>query len=140
MQITENRLKHILAVAMKMKAEVSKHPEDYPCSPDDAFILGFLHDIGYEFSTTQSEHPNKGGLALKEQGYKYWKEIYYHGIPQDEYNSPLLDLLNYADMTTSPSGENMTIKQRIDDIALRYGKGSKQELDAIKLSKTFTTL
>lgn len=52
MQITENRLKHILTVAMKMKAEVSKHPEDYPCSPDDAFILGFLHDIGYEFSTT----------------------------------------------------------------------------------------
>ena len=38
-------------------------------------------------------------------------------------------------MTTSPSGENMTIKQRIDDIALRYGKGSKQELDAIELSK-----
>ena len=71
---------------------------------------------------------------MKEQGYKYWKEVYYHGIPQDEYDSPMLRLLNYADMITGPAGEYMTIEQRIEDIAKRYGEGSWQDLEARKLA------
>ena len=29
-----------------------------------------------------------------DQWYKYRREVYYHGIPQDEYESPMLRLLN----------------------------------------------
>lgn len=126
-------MKHSLAVAVKMKEIALLNQDKYPVNPDDAFILGMLHDIGYEFSEDQKEHANKGGLVLKEQNYKYWLEIYYHGIPQNEYDSPMLRLLNYVDMITGPTGEYMTIQQRIDDIAIRYGENSWQELEAINL-------
>lgn len=140
MQITDNRLKHSLAVATKMKIMVQTDNEKYPVDPDEAFVLGMLHDIGYEFSQEQQEHANKGGLVLKKQGYKFWKEVYYHGIPQKEYDSPMLRLLNYVDMITGPTGEYMTIQERIDDIAERYGKGSWQEVEAIELAKQFENM
>jgi len=135
MEITVDRMKHSLAVATKMKELASTNKEKYQVDPDDAFILGLLHDIGYEFSKEQKEHANKGGLVLKEQNYKYWREVFYHGIPQDEYDSPMLRLLNYVDMITGPTGEYVTIQERIDDIAKRYGKGSWQEQEAIELLK-----
>jgi predicted hydrolase (HD superfamily) len=134
MEITIDRMKHSLAVAKKMKELVSTDPQKNMCSPEDAFVLGLLHDIGYEFSSEQKEHANNGGLLLKEQGYKYWKEVYYHGIPQDEYDSPLLRLLNYVDMITGPTGEYVTVEQRIEDIAERYGEGSWQTEEAQKLA------
>ena len=127
-------MKHSLEVARKMKEIVTKHADKYECSPDDAFVLGLIHDVGYEIVSDQNEHANKGGLMLKAQGYIYWKEVYYHGFPQEEYMSSLLELLNYVDLITGPSGETMTVKQRIEDIAKRYGKGSIQESQAIKLS------
>lgn len=125
-----NRLKHSLAVATKMKMLAAQ----YYCSPEDAFVLGFLHDIGYEFC--KEDHAVKGGEILKEQGYKYWKEVQFHGKVQDEYNSRMLRLLNFADMTTGPSGEEMTMEQRVEDIAKRYGVDSKQEKDAKALLKS----
>lgn len=133
MEITKDRLNHCLAVARKMRELVSAFPTKYSANPNDAFILGFVHDIGYEFCTIQSEHAHIGGLQLKEQGFKYWKEVYYHGIPQEQYTSDMLSLLNYADMTTGPMGDYMTIQERISDIADRYGTDSRSYKDAIKL-------
>ena len=127
-------MKHSLAVATKMKEIVSGEQDTYSCSPDDAFILGMLHDIGYEFCKKQREHAQKGGEVLKAQGYKYWKEVYYHGIPQTEYFSPELNLLNYVDLITGPSGQYMDVQKRIEDISNRYGKGSWQEEEAIQLA------
>ena len=135
MEITLDRMNHCLAVAKKMKGIVLANLNMYDCTPDEAFVLGMLHDIGYEFSSEQKEHANKGGIILKEQGYKYWKEVYYHGIPQEEYDSQILRLLNYVDMITGPTGEYVTIQQRIEDIAVRYGHGSWQELEARNLIK-----
>lgn len=136
MEITINRLKHSKAVAIKMKELDTANPEKYPCDPNEMFVLGMLHDVGYEFSEKPEQHANRGGEILRTQGYKYWREVHYHGISQDEYNSPELRLLNYADITTGPSGENMTVQERINDIAVRYGKGSFQEKEAIRLAKT----
>ena len=135
MRITIDRMKHSLSVAAKMKELATTDQEKYQVNPDDAFILGMLHDIGYEFSEEQKEHANKGGLILKEQNYKYWQEVFYHGISQNEYDSPMLRLLNYVDMITGPTGEYITIRERIDDISKRYGKGSWQEQEAIELPK-----
>lgn len=135
MEITIDRLKHSLAVAIKMKSLAETEHEKYPVNPDDMFVLGLLHDIGYEFSEIQKEHAKKGGVMLQKQGYRYWKEVYYHGTTQKEYDSPELRLLNYVDMITGPSGEEMTVQQRIENITKRYGKGSWQEKEAIELSK-----
>ena len=134
MEITENRLKHSHAVALKMKEFAKEKHDQFPVQPDEAFILGMLHDIGYEFVDEQQEHASAGGRMLKEQGYKYWEEVFYHGIPQDQYDSPMLRLLNYVDMITGPDGTYMSIDERIDDIAKRYGKDSRQEKEAIKLA------
>lgn len=135
MEITIDRMKHSLAVATKMKDMVIDNPRRYPVDPEEAFILGILHDVGYEFSEDPKEHANKGGLILKEQGYKYWQEVFYHGIPQEQYDSSMLRLLNYVDMITGPTGEYMTVQKRIEDIVERYGKDSLQEREAILLSK-----
>lgn len=137
MVFTTDRMKHSLAVAKKMKELALAYPEKYSVNPDEAFILGMIHDIGYEFSREQKNHANSGGNILKTQNYKYWREVYYHGIPQTEYDSPMLRLLNYVDMITGPTGEYVTIQERIEDIANRYGKGSLQEQEAVKLVKLY---
>lgn len=134
MEITENRLKHSHAVAIKMKELAKEKISLFPVSPDEAFILGMLHDIGYEFVDEQQEHANAGGIILKEQGYKYWREVYYHGTSQTDYNSAMLRLLNYVNMITGPDGTYMSIDDRIDDIAERYGDDSRQIKEAIKLA------
>lgn len=134
MEITENRLKHSHAVAIKMKELAEEKTFLFPVSPDEAFVLGMLHDIGYAFVDKQQEHANAGGIILKEQGYKYWQEVYYHGIAQTDYNSAMLKLLNYADMITGPDGRYMSIEDRINDIADRYGNDSWQVKEAIKLA------
>lgn len=40
-----------------------------------------------------------------------------------------------VDMITGPNGEYMTIQKRIEDIAVRYGKGSWQETEAQALAE-----
>ena len=54
--MTNDRLKHSLSVAKKMKEIVEGKTKMYSFNPDEAFILGMLHDIGYEFCETQEEH------------------------------------------------------------------------------------
>lgn len=127
-------MKHCLSVARKMQDIVERNPEKYDISSEDAFLLGFLHDIGYEFAEDQKEHAKVGGLLLKRQNYKYWQEIYYHGFAQKEYDTPELWLLNYVDMITSPTGDYITVRQRIDDIADRYGNDSWQIKESVDLS------
>ena len=134
MEISNDRLKHSIAVARKMRELAIAEPKRYPVNPEDAFILGLIHDIGYEFSDDQRGHAFKGGEILKRQNYKYWQEVYYHGIPQTEYNTPMLQLLNYVDLITSNTGEYVSIEERIRGITERYGKDSWQEKEAIQLT------
>lgn len=131
MKISNDRLSHSLAVARRMKEIVELNKEKFNISNDDAFILGFLHDVGYEFCDKQEDHESTGGVLLKSQGYKFWTEVYYHGKNQNEYNSMELDLLNYVDMTTSIKGEFISIEERILDIGERYGLESVQYTDAV---------
>lgn len=143
MDISSDRMNHILAVANKMR-EIAKNQPDFAGLEEEMFILGFLHDVGYAFAEVQKEHAHLGGEKLKLQGYKYWQEVFHHGSPQNEYNSQELMLLNYVDMTTSPNGKSITIKERIEDIEKRYGSDSIQAKEAIivaeKLKNIFDAL
>ena len=79
MGLDKKRILHSLGVANKMKVIAN---ELYPGNKEfieDMFILGLLHDLGYEFAKTKLEHSEIGGTILKKNGYKYWKEVYYHG-------------------------------------------------------------
>lgn len=131
--ISEDRQNHIMAVARKMHDIVSANPGRFEITAEDAFLLGYLHDVGYEFCGNQSVHSIIGEHILVRNRYKYALEVGYHGVPQTKYSSEALGLLNYADMTTGPAGQNMTIQERIDDISARYGENSEQTSDAKKL-------
>ena len=134
-KISNNRLLHSIGVARLME-EISKNIyrwDEEKCR--EMFILGFIHDIGYEYSKTQGEHPIIGGLLLKKSNYKYWKEVYFHGKVCDEYQSLELNLLNVADMQINSFGKKVTIEERLNDIKERYGNDSKQYLEAVELAK-----
>ena len=117
--IDENRIKHILSVARLMKENATKWGLD----PEEMFTLGYLHDIGYEFGGSEEHHIN-GASLLAKQGYKYIQEILYHGKPDVGYESPALDLLNFADMHINKKGEYVSFADRLEDIANRRGKDS----------------
>lgn len=66
----QNRIKHILAVVKKMR----ENAERFGVEPDDAYLVGYLHDIGYEYNPMM--HNTDGGMILKKNRFRYWKEIY----------------------------------------------------------------
>ena len=65
-------------------------------------------------------HEVYGGLLLKKQGYKFWKEVYYHGKAKCRYKSKYLDLLNWADMRIDSSGNNVSLDGRFEELSQRY--------------------
>lgn len=135
MDFSDSRLKHSLNVARKMQDIAQNNPDTFHCKPEDMFYLGIVHDIAYQFVEDPVLHEHKGGELLKDLDFKYWREVYHHGDPDTDYSSDELMLLNFADLTTGPNGESMTIKERLDDISLRYGEASVQFVKAKKLSE-----
>ncbi|MBR4110493.1 MAG: HD domain-containing protein [Clostridia bacterium] len=123
------RLNHSFAVANKM-IEIGKKFKLGESELQDLFILGYNHDIGYEFSIDKTEHNIIGGQILKNNGYKYWKEVYYHGNPNAEYNSLFLKILNMADMQIDKYGNDVGFDKRLEDIKNRYGEDSIQYINA----------
>ena len=88
------------------------------------FLLGYNHDIGYDFCFDKKEHNIVGGELLKNNGYKYWKEVYYHGNPDCKYKSLILKILNMADMQIDKYGNDVGYEKRLEDIKNRYGEDS----------------
>ena len=72
----------------------------------ELFLLGYNHDIGYEFGDNE-DHRIIGGNILKQSDYKYWQEVYYHGEIECQYHSLYLDILNKADMQIDKFGNDI---------------------------------
>lgn len=133
--IDEDRLKHVRAVgarASELAAELFGWDEQ-KCR--DMFVLGYLHDVGYQYAPDQLQHEEIGGEILKHAGYRYWAEVYYHGVPNSPYRSDELFILNVADMETSKDGQRVTMNDRLNDIKQRYGDTSKQFIKADTLMR-----
>lgn len=105
----------MLKFAGKLKSDDNKFAEDM-------FLLGIMHDLGYEFIESNASHAAIGGEIPKRSGYKYWKEVTLHGDETVKNMSDELFILNCADMSTGPNGENFTFDERLDEIASRFGK------------------
>ena len=127
----EDRIKHSLAVALKM-VEIGKKKYLSEEQLKELFILGYNHDIGYQLGNNEN-HNVIGAEILKNKGYKYWKEIYYHGVVNTEYQSLYLDILNEADMKIDKYGNDVVYDKRLEDIKSRYGEESNTYIDARKL-------
>ena len=118
-----DRLKHSVAVGRKM-IEIGKEKDLTELELKELFVLGYNHDIGYEFSDRGINHNVIGGEILKENGYKYWKDVYYHGEVDFDYKSMYLDILNQADMQIDKYGNDVGYEKRLEDIKQRYGEES----------------
>ena len=119
----EDRIKHSLAVASKM-VEIAKKNNLNEEDIKNCFVIGFNHDIGYEFCIDKMVHNKIGGEILKASGFKYWKEIYYHGEIDVEYETKKIKILNQADMQIDKYGNNVGYGRRLEDIKIRYGENS----------------
>ena len=119
----EDRLKHSLAVARKM-VEIAKNKSLSTEDIENCFAIGFNHDIGYEFTPNGVNHNVIGGNILKNNGFKYWQEVYYHGENDTEYDSLYLTILNQADMQIDKYGNDVGYDKRLCDIKSRYGEDS----------------
>ncbi len=128
----EDRVKHSLAVAKKM-VEIAKKYNMNEMDIKNCFVIGINHDIGYEFSLNKNEHNKIGGKVLKETGFKFWKEIYFHGEVDIEYESPYLKILNQADMQIDKFGNDVGYDKRLKDIKIRYGENSNTYNKCCKL-------
>ncbi len=122
--ITEKRSKHILGVARKAKELALKLKPNDEKYAEDMFLLGFLHDFGYEFVESNAKHAFVGGEILRRSGYKYWKPVALHSDETVQNMSDELFILNCADKMTGPSGENFTFEERLNELASRFGQDS----------------
>lgn len=126
------RLKHSLAVARKM-VEIAKLNKLSDIEIVNCFVIGYNHDIGYEFTKNGINHNKIGGEILKQSGFKYWREVYYHGIIDSEYESLYLDILNQADMQIDKYGNDVGYDKRLEDIKSRYGEESEVYINCRKM-------
>ena len=129
----EDRLNHSIAVARKM-IEIGRKYNLSDNELKELFVLGFNHDIGYEYGDNLN-HAHIGGEILKRNNYKYWKEVFYHGDINSEYTSLFLEILNKADMQIDKNGNDVGYDKRLEDIKKRYGKASKTYINAKMLVK-----
>lgn len=140
--ISDNKLKHCVEVARVMHELIKvRHPGEYgDLLAQDMFILGLLHDIGYEYTNDREVHNKVGGLILRRQDYKYWREIYKHGEANSDYDSSALRILNTADLLVDSKGNRVGVEERLEGIKGKYGVSSKQYNGACKLAKKIDLL
>jgi hypothetical protein len=101
----------------------------------------YVHDIGYGSAVRRTGfHPLDGARHLRSLGYQRVASLVaYHssarweariiGLASDlaefeREQSVVADALTYCDMTTGADGQQVTLSQRLDDIAARHGTES----------------
>ncbi len=101
-------------------------------------MLGWNHDVGYEFSKKQQEHPDIGADMLsavfgsivpKAQDDIAYQAIKNHGR-YTQHKTVEWKILNMADMLIDSKGNEVAVTQRLEDIKERYGERSDQYLTA----------
>lgn len=130
--LTLHRRDHMNEVA-ELCYELAKNK--YSLSEEDsqrAFFMGYIHDIGYRFCDNKNEHPEIGFRMMHSD--KIAKAILYHGKPNLTRNNVFLNILNEADLRVNSKGQRVTVKERLDDIANRYGVTSQTYVGVTKLA------
>lgn len=160
--IVKERVDHIVWVARRC-AELAKERGYDKSAQQQAFLMGWNHDIGYEYSIGE-EHAGEGAAmiqaslgymsekeypgavnAIRTLNFVYWREIKVHGYPKDHpnriidgkpYESEMLDILNIADITTMQGGQYCTAQERLDDLIRRgYLPESEKYRNMLQLCK-----
>ncbi len=126
--LSEERVKHSFGVAKYM----SEHAKEYGVAPDEAFVVGLLHDIGYIYVENEANHEENGADLLQSLGFIYSDEIRAHGtLPSKVFDkigldvSPMLELLYNADLSVDVAkgyaGKEVGFDKRIENFGKRRG-------------------
>lgn len=129
--ISENRLRHSLGVARKAY-RIAKDLGFNEAFCRKMFMLGWVHDVGYEFTENQADHSfvsaNLVSLLTNNQS-KSIQAVKHHGRyishPTDEWR-----ILNMADMQIDVEGSEVDVSKRLNGIKEKYGEHSDQYLTA----------
>ena len=130
------RWRHAQAVAVRAEEAAVVVPGD----ADLLIAAAWLHDVGYAPTIARSSfHPLDGARYLRDLGagqrlcglvahhsgavieakLRGLDEILIGEFPQE--HSLVADALWYADLTTGPGGQVLTVEERLAEIAERYG-------------------
>lgn len=135
MGISEDRLHHMLGVARKAYKIALDRGHDKTFA-SKMFVIGWNHDIGYEFSKYKEEHPMVSSAMLANTFYDEGQDmgknggnaidaILSHGLYTDEITEEWI-ILNQADMQVDSKGNEVSVSERLNDIKNRYGKRSDE--------------
>lgn len=128
-----SRYRHCYSVGKKMYAYAK---EKLGCDEQNCremFVLGNLHDIGYELEEDVFGHDYIMANIMGNT-YPYSNEIRYHSCLQETYDSPAMQLLYFCDMTVDGMGNWCTFDERLEDLAARYGIESEIYLKSLEIA------
>ena len=138
--ISENKIKHCLGVARACRkiARQKGLSEDFS---DAMFVMGLLHDIGYE-DEPNSSHGHKSTEMIK--SFKGWFDeccdaIDCHGLAFDNW-SFVDEVLNLADMTVAYDGSKTSVENRLKGIKNHWGSSSVHYRHAVEVANKLKEL
>jgi predicted HD phosphohydrolase len=129
-----DRWTHVQAVADKARRVAAVLPAE---DADLLIAAALLHDVGYAPSLNRlGFHAVDGGRFLRAQGQERLARLVAHhsgarfeaqerGLVEElaafaVEDGQVMDALTFADMTTGPAGQPMTLEQRIEEVQRRY--------------------
>lgn len=131
--ISLNKLKHTISVARECRelAKKLRLPKD---KQNAAFVMGLLHDIGYEdCGENISEHPEVGYNLIQDylaNADEINNAIRNHGRKLD--NIGVMDfILNFSDLTIDNMGNHVTIYERLETLKNKYGEENSHYKHAV---------
>lgn len=137
--ISEDRLHHLLGVA-RLAYQIALNRGHDEKFARKMFLLGWVHDIGYEFSEKNEQHPDIGVdmilsiipyIALEDFIHsETYQALRKHGkyIVSDMTEEWLI--ITQADLQVNYKGQTVDVTKRLQDIANRYGEYSDEYLTA----------
>ena len=140
--ISDNKLKHSVEVARNC-VKLGKELGLSQSTLDALFVMGFLHDIGYETLDKDhiTEHPQRSYEMITnfvQEVDNVLPAIKRHGRCYD--NMSVYDyILNYSDLVTNHKGENVTIAERLESIKQFHGENSEHYQHSKSQAKALIT-
>lgn len=122
MRLEKDRLLH-MGKAGERAAEIALSLTGDESFAEEMFVSGLLHDVGYAFADAKT-HGVAGGKVLERCGFKYSTAIARHGSGVSL--SLAEAMINLADMTTSKTGVQVSMEDRLAEIENRFGAASRE--------------
>lgn len=123
--ISERKLRNTLSVARECE-RIAKDKNMSKAEQNACFVMGFLHDIGYEQAEILEQHPQTGYQMLcdfMQYHYEILHAIRDHGCKYDHL-SKFDEILNMANLMVDHEGQMVGITERLKSIKDRHGKES----------------